>query len=118
MDGAIREGLSAAADVLSRIMRAVAGVKTNETAAAVNVNWNFEDVEVRAGYPGGEWGWTPIQALMFDNNKRHPLYGNRRHWYHEGYYPITEATVRIGADEATEAFADAAVDRLLEEHGL
>jgi hypothetical protein len=117
MDAAKREGLRAAADVLARVMRVVAQPKTNETAGAVNVVSDGEDVRVRGGRPG-RWGWTPIQASMLDNNRRHPLFGNRAHWYHEGYYGITEMTVLYGADDAAEAYADAAVPIMLEEHGL
>jgi hypothetical protein len=117
MDGARREGLRAAADVLARIMQVVAMPKTRMTAAAVNVIADGEDVLVRGGRPG-RWGWTPIQGSMLDNNRRHPLFGNRAHWYNEGYYGITEMTVDYGADDAAEAYADAAVDLMLREHGI
>jgi hypothetical protein len=118
MGNAEHEGLKAAAEVFARVMRVVAAVRTDETAAAVNVAWEGEGVLIRGGRPGGAWGWEPIQALMFDNNKRHPLFGNKGHWYHQGYYPITEETVVLGIDEAVSAFADAAIPILLEEHGL
>ena len=117
MADARREGLRAAADVLARIMQIVAMPKTHLTAAAVNIASEGEDLLVRAGRPG-RWGWTPIQASMLDDNRRHPLFGNKGHWYHEGYYGITEKTVALGADEAAEAYADAAVDLMLKEHGI
>jgi|SRR5579859_170715 len=113
-----QDGLRAAANVLARVMRRVARVKTGETADAVNVAMDGEDALVRGGRPGGPYGWEPIQALMFDDNKRHPLFGNRGHWYHEGYYPITETTVRLGAEAAAQAYADTALPALFKEHGF
>jgi hypothetical protein len=119
MGQAAREGLSAAADALARIMRLIAAEKTLTTAAAVNSYLRSDDESVvAAGYPTGRWGWEPIQALMFDDDKKHPLFGNEKHWYHQGYYSITEATVELGGDEAAEAFADAYVDLFLAEHGF
>ena len=122
MADARREGLRAAADVLARVMQIVAMPKTRETAGAINTITVGGltvggDILVRAGRPG-RWGWTPIQASMLDNNRRHPLFGNRAHWYSEGYYGITEMTVEFGADDAAEAYADAAVDLMLREHGI
>jgi hypothetical protein len=99
-------------------MQVVAMPKTRFTAAAVNLASDGDAILVRAGRPEGQWGWTPIQASMFDNNRRHPLFGNRGHWYPEGYYGITELTVQLGADDAAEAFADAYVDSALREHGI
>lgn len=111
-------GLRAAAQSLARTMTRVALVKTRHGAAAVNIAYQGEDALVRAGRPEGVYGWEPIQALMFDDNKRHPLFGNKSHWYHEGHYPITETTVVKGIDDAAEAYADAAVDLMLDEHGF
>lgn len=113
-----QEGLRAASEVLARVMRRVAAVKTRRTADAVHVTTEGPESIVQAGRPGGAYGWEPIQGLMFDDNKRHPLFGNKRHWYHQGYYPITEDTIRLGADDAAEAYADAAFDLMLKEHGV
>lgn len=93
--GANRAALRIAARTTAAIMRRFARIRSDEIAAAVNVNESADGFEVRAGYPEGEWGWTPIQALMFDNNKRHPLFGNERRWYAQGYFPITESTVKL-----------------------
>lgn len=117
MSAAGREGLKAAGDILARVMRIVAQPKTNETAGAVNVIDAGEGILVRAGRPG-RWGWYPIQASMLDNNRRHPLFGNKAHWYNEGYYGITEMTVEFGATDATEAFAEVAVPIYLREAGI
>jgi hypothetical protein len=118
MANARYEGLKAASAVLARVMKRVAGVKTHRTADAVRVTFEGDEAAVSAGRPEGAWGWEPIQALMFDDDKRHPLFGDRRHWYHQGEYPITAETVRIGADDAADAYADAAIDLMLDEHGF
>jgi hypothetical protein len=55
---------------------------------------------------------------MFDDNARHPLFGDKKHWYHQGYYPITSYTVDLSATDAAEAYADAAVELMLDEHGF
>lgn len=119
MADAKREGLRAAGEALARVMKRVAAVKTREGARQVHVSFFSEDeVTVGAGYPIGPYGWNPIQASMFDNNRRHPLFGNKNHWYHQGYYPITEETVRLGAEDAANAYADAVLEPLLDEHGF
>jgi hypothetical protein len=118
MADAQREGLKAAADRFATAMRKIARVRTQHTADAVHVAWDGADALVQAGHEGGAWGWEPIQALMFDNNKRHPLFGDKNKWYKQGRWPITAYTERAALDSATEAFADAAVPILLGEHGF
>lgn len=118
MADAKREGLRAAAEVVARTMRQVAAVRTQRTAAAVNVRMEADVAIVRGGHEGGPWGWEPVTAFMFDDNARHPLFGNKRHWYNQGDYPITALTEAFSASDAAEAYADAAVDLMLEEHGL
>ena len=118
MADAREEGLRAAGEALARIMKRVAAVKTRKGADAVHVDIEGDEAVVAAGRPESVYGWEPIQALMFDDNKRHPLFGDKKHWYHQGEYPITEETVRLGADDAAEAYADAALDLMLEEHGF
>lgn len=113
-----RAGLKAAAERFARAMRTVAGVRTNETAAAVNVAWEGDTALVRGGEPGGPWQWTPIQAAMFDDNLRHPLFGNKRHWYKQGRWPITAYTERAAINDVDEVYADAAVDPMLAEYGF
>ena len=118
MADARHEGLQAAADVLARIMRLVAPAKTQRAPDAVHTEFDGDEAIVAAGRPESVYGWEPIQALMFDDNKRHPLFGDKKHWYHQGEYPITEETVRLGADDAAEAYIDAALDLMLDEHGF
>jgi hypothetical protein len=114
----MRDGLRAAGSRLALTMRAVAAVKTDETAKAVNTIETEDSVIIRAGRPEGRWGWEPIEALMFEANLRHPLYGDKKHWYHQGWYPITKLTLDEGLDAAVEDFADIAVPDLLRETGL
>lgn len=113
-----RAGLKAAADRFARAMRVIAAVRTRRTAEAVHVAWEGREAVIQGGRPEGAYGWEPIQALMFDNNLRHPLFGNRNHWYKQGRWPITAYTERAAIDSAAEAYAEAAVDPLLKEHGF
>lgn len=120
-DAARRDGLMAAGRSLASTMRQVAARYTARGAAAVNVlpaaKWDV--VFVRAGRPGGEWGWDPINAWELDNNGRHPLYGDREHWYAENDKKhggavglITQTTVDAGAEQAADDFGDAYVYRM------
>ena len=107
----------AARNIVVPAMRRVARIRTKETAAAVNMVSTRTSVDVRAGYPEGAWGWTPIQALMFDNNKRHPLFGNERVWYDEGYFPITEMTEKLVIGLVEDEYLAEAMRIILGEHG-
>lgn len=113
-----RDGLKAAAQSLARTMKKVAVVRTRRTADAVNVKAEGDAFLIRGGKPGGGWGWDPITALMFDDDKRHPFFGNRRRWYNQGYYGITENTVTSGIDEAADEYARNAIDPLLRDDGF
>jgi hypothetical protein len=115
---AVRDGLKAAADRFAAAMKTVAAVRTRRTAEAVNTVWDGDTIVIRAGRPEGVYGWEPVQAKMFDNNLRHPLFGDKKHWYHQGRYPITKYTEKAALNDAVERFADVAVPRLLKEHGF
>lgn len=118
MPDARTEGLRAASEAVARAMRRVAAYRTRRTAEAVRTRMEGTEGVVAAGHEGGAYGWEPIQALMFDDNKRHPLFGNKRHWYHQGYFPLTSYTESLSATEAADAYADAVVEPLLDEHGF
>ena len=118
MADAEREGLKAAADVFAKFLKRFAGKWTRHGAAAVNVSFEGSDAVIAAGHPGGAWGWEPIQALMFDDDRRHPLYGDKSHWYHQGLGPMTELAEKAGIDEAARAWDETGVTMLLEEHGF
>jgi hypothetical protein len=122
MSDATNAGLRAAARTLALAMRDVAAVRTKEGARAVNVGSDpavaGEEVVIAAGHARGVYGWEPIQAAMFEGNDRHPLFGDKKHWYNQGYWPITEGTERAGLDDAVEDFADAAVPVFLQDYGF
>src|SRR5580765_1227530 len=57
---------------------------------------------------GGTGGRVAPNAYMFEEyGARHPLFGNKRHWYDQPYRPFMEEGVEVSLDEAAEAFADA-----------
>jgi hypothetical protein len=121
-DNAVRAGLKAAADSFARRMRVVAATRTRRAAAAVHTAWSSANsISVLAGTDIGPYGWEPITALMFDDDLRHPLFGNKRHWYFQAYkkggLAITEITEQTGIEDATEAFADAAFEVLIAKYG-
>lgn len=118
MPDARQEALRAAGDAIARIMRRVAAYRTRRTAEAVRTRLEGNEAVIAAGRPEGQYGWEPIQALMFDDDKRHPLFGNKRHWYHQGYFPLTSYTESLSADDAANAYADAVIEPLLDEHGF
>lgn len=113
-----RNGLKAAADRFAQAMRKIAAVRTRHTADAVNVTWEGDEALIRGGHPGGPWQWEPIQAAMFDDNLRHPLFGNKRHWYKQGRYPITAYTERAAINQIDEVYATEAVDPMLRDMGF
>lgn len=113
MADAASTALNAAARVFKGITRVVVAQRTRESAAAVNTfRYGPQQVGIRIGRPGGEWGWIPIQAFMLDNDWRHPFFGNRKKWYSENVHNepkmgmLTDASVAAGADPAVTTFAD------------
>lgn len=110
------DAMAAAADRLAAVMRRVAAVKTKTGAEAVNINWVDDTTfEVRAGRPGGRWGWTPIVPAMFENDIKHELFGDEKYWYRQGEYPITLLTIIEGMGDALDDFADIAVEVVADE---
>lgn len=114
----LQRGLDAAASKLADAMKRVAAAKTRRAADAVRITHEDGDTVIAAGKPEGVYGWDPITALMFEDDRRHPLFGDKKHWYPQGHYPITELTERAALDDAVDAFADAAVPPLLKEYGF
>lgn len=120
-----QSALRLAANVFARYMRrfAKSDMKSDETAAAVNIRTVSSDVvDVNAGYPtpasdNGPWGWTPIQAWMFETGSKHPLFGNERHWYNQPKRPILDKTAEVAGNEAETVYADVRIAELAREFG-
>jgi hypothetical protein len=77
---------------------------------------------IRAGIgyisAGGVGGREAPNAYMFEEQgARHPLFGNRKHWYEQPYRPFMEEGIEISLDEAADAFADAAIATMAAEAG-
>lgn len=117
-----REGLQAAARVVADVFRKVAMVRTRRTADAINIQIKDDVAYVRGGKPEGPYGWEPITAYMFDDNARHPFFGDRRKWYaqggHKGAYPITQIVEEQAADPACKAYTESAIDQMLADRGF
>jgi hypothetical protein len=110
--------MRAARNIVVPAMKRVARIRTKQTAAAVNIYNGPNGIEVRAGTPTGPWGWTPIQASMFENNRRHPLFGNKNKWYHEGDFPITAMTVKLVAKLVEDEFVAEDLRIILGQYGF
>lgn len=111
--GANAEDLKAAAEVLADEVRKQAGAVSSRTAGAVNVKAAGGGWEINAGYPGGRWGWDPIQGWMFDEGAKHPLFGDRSHWYAQKHWPFMALAVSLAIDKAADAYADKVIDRMV-----
>jgi hypothetical protein len=119
-----RDGMQAAADSLADNLREEVGKHSSEGAAAVNVRPTNSVYFVRAGTPTGRWHWTPIQVAMFNENGRHPVFGNREHWAPQnrryGNVPIDFPgdAIKANGDDCAEAYARAGIDPLIRDLGF
>jgi hypothetical protein len=55
---------------------------------------------------------------MFENNRRHPLFGNKNKWYHEGDFPITAMTVKLVAKLVEDEFVAEDLRIILGQYGF
>jgi hypothetical protein len=117
-DSAQRAMMRCAKNIVAPAMRRIARIRTKTTAAAVNIVNSSEGIEVRAGSPTGAYGWTPIQASMFENNRRHPLFGNKHKWYHQGDFPITSLTLKLVQRQVEDEFTNEDLKIILGKHNL
>lgn len=113
-----RAMMRAAKNIVAPAMRRIARIRTKRTAAAVHVVKANGVIEVRGGDPTGPWGWTPIQGSMFENNRRHPLYGNRHKWYHQGDFPITKLTLGLVQRQVEDEFVREDLKLILGKYNL
>jgi hypothetical protein len=116
-DSSQRAMMRAARNIVAPAMRRIARIRTKTTAAAVNIHDGPNGIEVRAGTPSGQWGWEPIQALMFDNNKRHPLWGHPP-WKHQGSFPITAMTMKLVAKLVEDEYVQEDLKIILGKYGF
>jgi hypothetical protein len=96
--------LEQAAEVIAEKAREISGRFSKRIPASVKfLTYKGGKVVVRAGGP------TAPQAHSFDppNNPpvRHPLFGNRKHWYPQPYRPFLEEAAEAGIDHAAEVFS-------------
>lgn len=81
-------------------------------------------VFISAGHRGGQWGWVPIHAWMFEEPHsgsipKHPLFGNRKgKWYYQPYRPYMEDAAEISGQKAAETYADVDIALMAKEHGF
>jgi hypothetical protein len=77
---------------------------------------------IRAGIAyvsaGGTGGQEAPNAYMFETEgARHPLFGNKRHWYDQPFRPFLEEAAEIAGDDAAEAYADITIGVWAKESG-
>lgn len=107
------EALRAASKVVADAVKKFAAARTPRTADATHV---VGDDLVSAGSPGGQWGWEPITAWMFQTGAAHPLFGNKGHWYNQPHYPFLDLAAEASATDAANAYADIRIPQLLDEY--
>lgn len=115
--GGDERALRNAAEVFAQVMRRITAGISDETSRLVQLRAQYGAFDVNAGYSGGRWHWTPIQAWMFETGAKHPLFGDRSHWYAQPRRPFLEATAVAGYARAEQVYADIEAERLAHEFG-
>jgi hypothetical protein len=112
-----RKRLEAAAEIVATQAREISSKFSRRIPLSVRVktygNVN-ETTYVEAGGPEAP------QAYPFDPvtpPSRHPLLGDREHWYDQPYRPFLEEAAEMAADKAAEEFAKV-IDDWCDETGL
>jgi hypothetical protein len=115
--------LEAAAGIIAQKAREISGtfsrripgsVRVRTYAARGGTTVSGGTTYVEAGGP------TAPNAFPFDPPKppsRHPLFGDREHWYNQPYRPFLEEAAEAAADKAAEEYAKV-IDDWCEETGL
>jgi hypothetical protein len=115
--------LKAAAEVIAAATRVIAGGFAPGIASVIRSYLGpGSTAYIAAGHKGGKWGWTPINAWMFEEPHsgkvpKHPLFGSRSRWYYQPYRPFMEEGAAAGADQAAKVFADMSIDKWLAQTG-
>lgn len=116
--------LKAAAEVIAAAVRVYASRFSTRIPAATRayLGPGSRNAFVSAGRAGGEWGWTPIHAWMFEAEHdgrvpKHPFFGNRKRWYYQPYRPYLEEGAEASAQQAANVYADLSIAKWLAQSG-
>lgn len=116
--------LKAAAQLIADKARALSGTFSARIPEVIKVYLGPGSTEafISAGSKGGQWGWEPIHAWMFEEPHagsipKHPLFGDRKHWYYQSYRPYLEAAADDASDEAAQLYAALEIARWAKESG-
>lgn len=127
---ASKKALIAAAELVAKAVAARAATFSTEIPKAVRVKPWGDQVFVYVGSRGGQWGWTPIHAWMFEEPHsgsipKHPLFAHGprgtdgwEHWYYQPYRPFMEEAAAASADAAMRVYARIAIDEAAAENGF
>lgn len=114
VSGGLR-ALKAAAEIFAAAIRVYAPGKVHgliHTRASDHVAFVF------CGYPGGRWGWVPINAWMMETpGAAHPLFGDREHWYAQPQHHFLEAGAEAGAPQAAKVYAELRIAEITKAYG-
>lgn len=67
---------------------------------------------------GGRGGQQAPNAAMFETpGARHPLFGDKKHWYTQPYRPFMEEGAEAGLDDAANVYADICIQTWCKETG-
>ena len=94
--------LREAAEVIAVRARAISATFSKRIPASIKITGGTTGVYIIAGGPDGK---EAPNAYPFEYGVRHPLFGNRNHWYAQPKRPFLEEAAVQAADAAAEAFA-------------
>jgi hypothetical protein len=107
--GDLGKRLKEAGVLIAGIARGNAGFSTR-IPASIRVGGGRSGIVVRAG------SVKAPHAYAFELGKRHPLFGDRSHWYPTAHIPFLENAADAGAEAAAEIVAQV-VDDWAREYG-
>lgn len=105
---ATHEGLRAAAETIADAARAISGRFSRRIPASIRVTVAGKSAAVKAGGRKGEL--APNAAMFETPGARHPLFGDKSHWYFQPHRPFLEEAAQARGDKAAEEYADAVID--------
>jgi hypothetical protein len=109
-----RKRLEAAAEIVAEAARGISSKFSTRIPGSVRVVTVRGTTYIQAG------GATAPNAAPFDPVKppsRHPLFGDREHWYNQPYRPFLEEAAESAIDKAVQEYAKV-IDDWCEETGL